>query len=213
MRIILMKLLHLLSGLCATVLIIFPHSADAALVSRLGDLAYYDDEADLTWLADANYSLGTYGAPLDWVTANEWVASLTVDGVGGWRLPSALNGDGTGPCSGYDCTGSELGNMFYNVLGGTAFSSITVTHNSNYDLFTNIVPGIYWTGTERADATSSAWTFRFDTGEQRSFSKSVGSFAWAVQSGDVGAVPVPAAMWLFSSGLIGLIGVARQKKA
>jgi hypothetical protein len=30
---------------------------------------------------------------------------------------------------------------------------------------------------------------------------------------DVGAVPIPAAVWLFGSGLIGLIGIARRKKA
>jgi hypothetical protein len=29
---------------------------------------------------------------------------------------------------------------------------------------------------------------------------------------DVAAVPVPAAVWLFGSGLLGLIGVARRKK-
>ena len=151
--------------------------------------------------------------PLDWVTANEWVTSLTVGGEGGWRLPSALNGDGTGPCSGYDCTGGELGNMFYNVLGGVAFSDIRVTHNSNYDLFSNIVWEHYWSGTERADVTTSAWTFRFDTGEQRSFNKSLGFGVWAVRSGDVSTVPVPAAMWLFSTGLIGLFGIARKKAA
>ena len=32
-------------------------------------------------------------------------------------------------------------------------------------------------------------------------------------STDVAAVPVPAAVWLFGSGLIGLVGVARRKKA
>jgi hypothetical protein len=30
---------------------------------------------------------------------------------------------------------------------------------------------------------------------------------------DVSAVPVPAAVWLFGSGLLGLVGVARRKKA
>ena len=34
------------------------------------------------------------------------------------------------------------------------------------------------------------------------------SYAWVVQSGNVDAVPVPAAAWLFGSGLI---GVARRK--
>ena len=30
---------------------------------------------------------------------------------------------------------------------------------------------------------------------------------------DIAAVPVPAAVWLFGSGLLGLVGVARRKKA
>jgi hypothetical protein len=38
-------------------------------------------------------------------------------------------------------------------------------------------------------------------------------YAWAVRDGDVAvsAVPIPATIWLFSSGLIGLIGFARRK--
>jgi len=32
-------------------------------------------------------------------------------------------------------------------------------------------------------------------------------------AGTISTVPVPAAAWLFGSGLIGLLGVARQKKA
>lgn len=37
-------------------------------------------------------------------------------------------------------------------------------------------------------------------------------FAVSVDPAHVGAVPVPAAVWLFGSGLIGLVGVARRKK-
>jgi len=48
-------------------------------------------------------------------------------------------------------------------------------------------------------------------GEQDYFDKTFDIYAWAVRSGDVSAVPVPAAMWLFGSGLLGLIGVARRK--
>jgi len=36
-------------------------------------------------------------------------------------------------------------------------------------------------------------------------------FGWAVKSGDVGTVPIPAAMWLFGSGVLALVGVARRK--
>jgi hypothetical protein len=40
------------------------------------------------------------------------------------------------------------------------------------------------------------------------------NFAWAVRTGDVPAVvPVPAAVWLFGSGLLGLIGMAKRNKA
>jgi hypothetical protein len=35
----------------------------------------------------------------------------------------------------------------------------------------------------------------------------------ACGSGWIGAVPVPAAVWLFGSGLLGLVGVARRKRA
>jgi hypothetical protein len=32
-------------------------------------------------------------------------------------------------------------------------------------------------------------------------------------AGTVSAIPVPAAVWLFGSGLLGMIGIARRKKA
>jgi hypothetical protein len=34
---------------------------------------------------------------------------------------------------------------------------------------------------------------------------------WAVRPGDVSAVPVPAAVWLFGSGILSLIGLASRK--
>ena len=34
-----------------------------------------------------------------------------------------------------------------------------------------------------------------------------------VNSATVSAIPIPAAMWLFVSGLLGLVGTARRKKA
>ena len=82
-------------------------SADAALISRLGGLAYYDDIADLTWVTDAN-TAQTSGYDADgrmkWVAANTWAAGLDVSGVTGWRWPDSDT------CSGYNCTGSEMGN-------------------------------------------------------------------------------------------------------
>ncbi len=89
----------------------FSSLANAALVGRDldGNLttaeAYYDNVADLTWLADANAN-GT----MNWADANSWAAGLSVSGVGGWRLPTSDT------CIGFNCTGSEMGDLFYNAL-------------------------------------------------------------------------------------------------
>lgn len=204
-----MKSLKLASAVVAA--LVLSTSANAALIERLGGLAYYDDQADLTWLADANYAgtSGNYHGRMNWADANAWAAGLIVGGVDGWRLP------GTDPgISGYNQTGSEMGNLFYNVLGGVAGSSITTIHNTNYDLFSNVRCNACWSATEYAPNTAAgAWVFTMVYGYQDAGNKTNLYSAWAMQSGDVSAVPVPAAVWLFGSGLIGLAGIARRKKA
>ncbi len=193
-------------------------SVDAALVSRLGGLAYYDTNADLTWLADANHAQ-TSGFDADglmtWQNANAWAAQLTVGGVSGWRLPDTLQPDAScsiqagGISEGSNCMGSEMGNLFYNVLGNSANASFI-----NGEPFSEVQPGFYWSATELASGdTSRAWLFSMGNGRQNFGLKTNDRNAWAVQSGDVSAVPVPAAVWLFGSGLLGLIGVARRKSA
>lgn len=190
-------------------------NANAALIERLGGLAYYDDVADLTWLADGNAS----GSTMNWVDANAWAAGLNVASVTGWRLPDTLqpdpscDGQSGGASFSDNCTGSEMGNLFYNVLGGSAGILITTTHNANYDLFSNVESPGSWSATEVASNSTQAWFTSMNSGGQWGLAKTYEMNAWAVQSGDIGAVPIPAAVWLFGSGLIGLIGVARRKKA
>jgi hypothetical protein len=100
-----------------------------------------------------------------------------------------------------------MGNLFYNVLGNTA-GSLTNTAS-----FSNVQSNGYWSATEFAPSSITAWYFDMRNGFQDYDLKPNGLSAWAVQSGDVSAarVPVPAAVWLFGSGLLGLIGVARRK--
>lgn len=176
-------------------------NASAALIERLGGLAYYDDVANVTWLADANV-LG----PATWYDAMNWAAGLNVAGVTGWRLPNYIYGGTT--------TASELGNMFYNVLGGTSMVPIGVSHNSNYDLFSNIVDARYWFAqTENyceGDAEPCAVVFNMNGGFVDGFRRTLPFYAWAVHDGD--AVPLPAAIWLFASGLVGLGVFSRRKK-
>ena len=202
-------------------------SANAALISRLDGLAYYDDVANLTWLADANAA----GTAMTWADANAWVAGLDVAGVTGWRLPDTIDvgNDGAteggnvyqGVDAGYNITThSELSNMFFNVLGnisqfdtaGLPTSCISTSCLTNVDQFINLQSGAYWSGTEYVTDTNNAWLFHMHYGLQDNNFKTNTFYAWAVFSGDVSAVPVPAAVWLFGSGLLALVGVARRRR-
>lgn len=176
--------------------------------------AYYDTDADLTWLADANYAMTSgYDADglMNWADANGWAASLNVGGVNGWRLASTLNADGSDPCYGYNCTGIEMGNLFYNVLGGSAGNDIASVHNANYGLFSN-VQSYYWTATEYAPENSYVWFFQMSDGDPGTTSKDEFIWAaWAVHSGDVSTVPEPPMVLLITTGLFGLIWKTKIK--
>ncbi len=187
--------------LTALMLFFLVASAEAALIDR-GSGFIYDDVQDITWAQDANIN----GADI-WDNQVAWAAGYsqthTVYGTfDDWRLPTALNGDGSDPCSGAGCTGSEMGHLF-NVDG---------ISSSSMGLFTNVQSDGYWSGTEYAPLTSFAWYFDFHYGNQGSIFKSNSYYALAVRDGDVAAVPVPAAVWLFGSAL-GLLGLMRRKAA
>lgn len=181
----------------------------AALESRLSGLAVYDTDLNLTWLANAN----TNGV-MSWSQANAWAAGLTVGGVSGWRLPNADPSCGPN----YNCTGSEMGHLFYDELGGEAPQMIGAVHNTSWGLFQNLQDSYYWSGTEAALDSGYAWSFVFGGGYQtvndgRDWIYGYRLYALAVRPGDIAAVPVPAAAWLLGSGLLGLVGMARRKAA
>ena len=87
-------------------------------------------------------------------------------------------------------------NALYN--GDTFQSSIYCVYVVGVICPTDTVTGSY-------DGTSFSMTRNYFSGYPDDFSYSI------VINGTVSAVPVPAAVWLFGSGLIGLIGIARRK--
>ena len=82
---------------------------------------------------------------------------------------------------------------------------------SNTGLFTGLQADRYWFSTEY-DSMAARY-LHFNEGIQNNLPNSSSLFAWAVRSGDISAVPVPAAAWHFGSGLLGLIGIPRRKQA
>ena len=101
-----------------------------------------------------------------------------------------------------------MGNLYYNVLG-----NVLLTGKVETGPFSNI-DGAYWSATELAPDPSGAWYYNITSGTQGWAHKDTVFNVWAVQSGDVelSAVPVPAAVWLFGSGLIGLLGLTRRNR-
>ena len=174
--------------------------AQATLSYRLNNQAVYDSDANLTWLRDANAN-----GQMNWSTAMAWADGLSIGGVDDWRLPG-----GTIMTNGYNQTASEMGNMFYNVLGGTPF--FPFNNATNYAFFQNIQYGGYWSGVEFFPG-EIAGHFDFSDGYQGRSGESSGLFAWAVRSGDVGGNPVPApgTLALLGAGLLGWAGVKRSR--
>jgi hypothetical protein len=167
--------------------------------------AYYDSTTNLTWLANANMN-----DTMTWPAAMSWAAGLDINGVTGWTLPtttqpdSSCSGQSGGVSYGYNCTGSEMGELFYDA-GITASSSSP---------FTNVQSGLYWSATEYAPLTYIAWYFDFSNGVQYGGFKDFGLYGWAVHAGDVGApptVPEPGAISLMLVGLA-LVGFAARRR-
>ncbi len=126
-----------------------------------------------------------------WVGAMAWTKyldSVNYKGHDNWMLPTTY--DQT--CSGYNCTNSMLGELFYTELGGTAGQSITTSHNASYNLFTNITDTVYWSGTESPGrGPGFAWVFVSNTGLQGIGNENSVFNAWTVLPGDVVATTVP----------------------
>jgi hypothetical protein len=138
----------------------------------------YDVERNLTWLQDTNYAK-TIGRSRDgqitWDDAKAWVASLNYRGITRWRLPTALNHDGAGPCVGDNCRESELGHLVF-----TAFERKSPgLQLLNWQPFS-----IYWSATEAS--TTEAFAFKMTGLKQGPLAKN----PWAVDPALGGAIPL-----------------------
>ena len=162
---------------------------------------YFDNGTYTLTTADFDATTGA----MTWWGAQAWANNLTLGGVTGWSLPSTHV-----EAYGVNITSSPMGDLFYNQLGGAAWTDIATTHNANYNLFTNVQSYVYWSGSEYAPGPGVAWFFNTGNGDQSGSVKTTQLYAWAVRPGDVAAVPVPGAFWLFGSGLVALTGLKRR---
>jgi len=217
---------RLLGAVCAVLFTLITVPADAALISRLGGAAAYDDVLDITWVTNASLS----GAKT-WENQVAWADSLSYLGFDDWRLASMSVAAGLPTGITFSvihckqetelaCRDNELGYMYYHNLGGSFLDDLTGTQTVG-DVTLTDIQSLYWSGTEFTPSLSAycplpicVWEYDFGFGGSSiTGSGFSGHYGWAVRSGDViSAVPIPAAVWLFGSGLVGLLGIARRKK-
>jgi len=231
--------LKLMASAVTTFGILAAPAAQAQLFDRGGGLIY-DSDLDVTWLADANYAntSGAYTpGKMSWQNAVAWVDGLSyADSVRGttyddWRLPTFHDLGATGCDYGYsgtDCgynvalTSSELAHLFYGDFGNKGFADSRGLPQPGYglvddpatpddeSLFSNLQSFSYWLGTSYSGDSNKAWYLSTATGMQNYIGKGSQFYVLAVRNGDVAAVPLPGAVWLFSSAFVGVLYSKRR---
>lgn len=163
-------------------------ASHAALTPSADGKLIYDSDLNLIWLADANYSKssGYHSTGLmPWNEANNtWAANLTFQGNSDWRLPTV----------------SEMEHLRNDELGGSSNNNLFYSHNSNFNLFSNLNNSWYWTSTEAPNDATKAILFQLGDDRQFLEPKTSGYYAMAVS-----AVPEPETYAMFLAGL-GLLG-------
>jgi len=201
---------------------------NAQLFDR-GNGLIFDDVYKITWLADANYAATSMYSPLEetreevftgsftgqfiWEEAKAWVKQLNYKGIEGWRLPSHyINPD-------LNVNVSEVAHI-----------TDLVNTNPVTNYFHNIQTTMYWSSNEYADDSSRAWMTYLNVAnnalfygdlngyivgnydDYHQFKDVWSTYAWAVIDGDVGAVPLPAASWLFTPALVWLLSFTKTRR-
>jgi hypothetical protein len=139
-----------------------PAASGSHLQANPGGTTVYDPITQVTWLADANLAAQqTFGlseinrdGAMDHDTAVRWIEAMNqADGGRGylghtdWDLPE------TGPpdpgCSlkgttGFGCTSSAIGSLFYRQLGLRPGDSVIAPSEARVGPFYNVQPYLYW---------------------------------------------------------------------
>jgi hypothetical protein len=113
---------------------------------------------------------------------------------------------------GYNVTSYQLGELFYNELGGTARHQ-----NPAIVCFlasmVRIGLVLRWLLLPSMVVLSKGSFVDTLSGMQSNAPNLIYNYVWSVSLGQVNAIPVPGAIWLFGSAVVGLIGYGRSKIA
>lgn len=122
-----------------------------------------------------------------------------------------MNGSATNPADGFILRGSSTSDSL-NGYSDPYMQFGLLKDNLDGQLWddTLLPDSVDWANITLADINKPDWRI-LDFGVANTASFRDDQIRWSVDGFTVSQVPVPAAVWLFGSGLIGLFGVARRK--
>ena len=187
----------------------------------------HDPNGNMTWGAAM-----TWASQLEYAGYTGWRLPTVMPINGTSTLSTSFSYDGStdfgynisAPGTVYEgSTGSELAHLILYTLGnrsycnpsGYCYSGNTFT---NFGPFNNLTSesSYYWTDTTHPHVSYYYINFRLDAGRQDSGPDYYNMKAWAVHDGDIAgtasAVPLPAALYMFGSGLLCLMGLINHRR-
>lgn len=162
----------------------------------------YDNGTHTLTTAD----FASFDGSATWYGAEAFANYLNTINYGGknnWALPSQPP---IPSANAYYPTTGQFAQLFYDA-GGVARQPMpsSLFANQSYT---------YWTGTEQTNYPTNVYSFQAYDGSENIFGKGEPMvYAWAVSTGNVSSIPVPAAVWLFGSALAGFGLFGRRKTA
>jgi len=141
-----------------------PPATGKGLEVNPGGQTVYDPVAQVTWLADANLAAKqTFGVAginpdgsMEHAAAVQWVGAMNNADQGrgylgqrNWQMPETVGPDPscsirTNGTTGYDCTASPMGELFYKQLGLRRGESVVAAPDVKVGPFHDIQPYLYW---------------------------------------------------------------------